>query len=673
MNQYLHCRLAVAAVVLFVVVNATLMLSAPVHPGSASRAETGAVPAGAPPAPAKLALLVGINDYKYSQQISPLAGSINDVEDMFQLLTTKFEFPRENIVVLKDAQATHANIIDAIRNHLIAKAKPGDIVVFEFSGHGSQMKDTSGKEISGLDETIVPYDSRDPAGKVFDISGAELHGLLLQLVQKTQNVTFILDSCHSGTLVRDAMAARERSIPPDTRTPPPPPSYAVATRGITTLPDNGAPLKYVLIAAATSKESAYEHVAEGKDHGALTYFLTQQLRGAKAGATYRDVMDGVISNVTANYPAQHPQLEGAEADQHIFGDSSSLARTYVLTEPIDSHSAKLSVGQVEGATVGSLYDVYPPGSRKFAPPEQPLARVRLTKVDAFESDAAIVSSGKIAVASRAVERSHRYGTSKMRVCLDHLDDSKTLQSIKDELQPFKQIEVSNVPSACHVHLRESQGKIQTLGADLSVLSPPLAASDPNAVKLSVERLKSWAKYFNVLSISNVRSGIDLRFTLKASQTRDPMARVGKPDMGVLEGEKLDAVLQNDSDRDLYIAILDLSSDGSISVVYPTEQGAHEVLTPGAALTRTFNTILPKGRTSVRDILKVFASYKPIDLSPLAQGQIRGAATPTDTGDDPLGDLLTDSVGATRQVAPEPLNLGTWTAVQRVLLVKRKGT
>src|SRR5947209_2282177 len=92
------------------------------------------------------------------------------------------------------------------------------------------MKDVTGKQISRLDETIVPYDSRDPEGKVFDISGAELHALLVQLAAKTNNVTFILDSCHSGTLVR---GARMRSIPADTRTPPPlPVNTTTGTRGL---------------------------------------------------------------------------------------------------------------------------------------------------------------------------------------------------------------------------------------------------------------------------------------------------------------------------------------------------------------------------------------------------------------------------------------------------------
>src|SRR6266849_4884909 len=240
MNQHRHWRSTVMATILLAAAYSTLT---PLASPAAAPAPDGQ--------PTKLALLVGINEYGNPQQVSPLAGSINDVEDMYQVLTTKFEFLPQNIKVLKGPEATHANIIAAIQNHLIAKAKPGDIVVFHFSGHGSQMKDVTGKKIGGLEETIVPYDSRDPKGKVFDISGAEIHGLLLQLEKKTQNVTFILDSCHSGTLVR---GARVRSVAEDTRTPPPLPSYAVeTTRGLGTS-DEGAPLKYAFIAAATSKE-----------------------------------------------------------------------------------------------------------------------------------------------------------------------------------------------------------------------------------------------------------------------------------------------------------------------------------------------------------------------------------------------------------------------------------
>jgi hypothetical protein len=148
--------------------------------------------------------------------------------------------------------------------------------------------------------------------------------------------------------------------------------------------------------------------------------------------------------------------------------------------------------------------------------------------------------------------------------------------------------------------------------------------------------------------------------------------VGRPDMGVWEGEKIEATLTNGSERDVYVAILDLSSDGSISVVYPVEQGAAEVLKPGQKLSRTFTTFIPKGHLvkRVTDILKVFASYKPIDLRPLTQGTIRDIG---EEGSD-LQALLDDSSNVTRGISAVLTNrvdLGTWASVQRVLVVKRR--
>jgi hypothetical protein len=74
---------------------------------------------------------------------------------------------------------------------------------------------------------------------------------------------------------------------------------------------------------------------------------------------------------------------------------------------------------------------------------------------------------------------------------------------------------------------------------------------------------------------------------------------------------------------------------------------------------------------VTDILKVFASYKPIDLRPLTQGTIRDVGQ---EDSDPLQAMLSDSSGETRGLAPvltNPVDLATWDTVQRVLLIKRR--
>jgi hypothetical protein len=667
MNRNGSIERRITAVLIALVVSAGLLPPQRAIPQKMSSPDTASGGAGHP---SKYAVLVGINNYKYSDRISPLAGSLNDVEEMRQLLIGKFEFLPENILVLKEAEATHAAIIAAVRTHLIARANAGDIVVFHYSGHGSQMKDVTGKMISGLDETIVPYDSRDPEGKVFDISGAELHSLLVELAGKTKNVTFILDSCHSGTLVR---GARVRSIPADTRTPPAQIASPSATRSVASAPAADEP-KFAFISAATSKESAFEHFSDNKDSGALTHFLAQQLRSSSAGATYRDVMDAVMGNVTANYPAQHPSLEGVEADQHVFGDASSLTRSYVTASPsmLSAGRVTLGVGQIEGATVGSIYEVFPPGSRRFAPPDKPVSRVQLVSVGPLASEATTISGSKIAQASRAVEREHRYGTSRVRVFLDGVDNSPALQLIRDALQDVKYIELVDRPTICNIQIRQVGPMLQTLAADSTTLSPPVSVNDPSMVNRVTGQLNSWAKWLKVLAIHNPQSQIDFDYTLKGSQTRDPIARIGRPDMGVSEGEVVDVSLTNKSDRDLYIAILDLSSDGSIAVVYPSQQGAAEVLKPGLTLTRSFRTSVPKGRSTVTDVLKAFVSFKPIDLTPITQTAIRGAGDAS--GElDPLQELLIDSSGVSRGLTPllaNPVSLAPWATAQRVLVIKR---
>jgi hypothetical protein len=298
--------------------------------------------------------------------------------------------------------------------------------------------------------------------------------------------------------------------------------------------------------------------------------------------------------------------------------------------------------------------------------------VQLASVDAFSSEATILPGGKVAEASRAVEREHRYGSQRARVYLDGVNESPVLQQIRDALVAVKYIEVVERPAMCNMQLRQSGQAIQILAADSSTLSTSVPANDPAVVQKVSGRMQEWARWFNVLSIRNPQGTIDVKFTLAGNQTRDPMSRVGRPDMGVSEGETIAATLTNNSERDLYIAILDLSSDGSISVVYPTVQGVDEVLKPNLTLTRSFTTFVPKGRSNVTDVLKVFASYKPVDLLPVTQGRIRGL--PDGAAPDPLEVLIMDSTGVSRGVAPlldKPVDLGTWTTVQRVLVVKRK--
>jgi hypothetical protein len=156
----------------------------------------------------KLALLVGIN--KYTSQ--PLEGCLNDVDLQQNLLIHRFGFNPKDILVLPDAQATRQGILTAFEEHLIKQAKPGDVVVYHFSGHGSRIFDPNPIVVEpnkeGLNGTFVPVDSKLPpgypevGGSVQDIMGHTL--FLLMSALKTENVTVVLDSCFAGAATREA-------------------------------------------------------------------------------------------------------------------------------------------------------------------------------------------------------------------------------------------------------------------------------------------------------------------------------------------------------------------------------------------------------------------------------------------------------------------------------------
>ncbi|MEM6403263.1 MAG: caspase family protein, partial [Cyanobacteria bacterium P01_D01_bin.116] len=158
--------------------------------------------------PRKLALLVGINNYQAG--IRPLKGCLTDVEMQRELLLHRFGFNPQDIITLTDEQANRQNILEAFENHLIQQAKPGDVVVFHFSGHGSRVKDPNPINPDGINGTMMPYDRYSPntrnAGKVRDIMGRTL--FLLMSALQTENVTAVLDSCFSGGGTRGNLVVR---------------------------------------------------------------------------------------------------------------------------------------------------------------------------------------------------------------------------------------------------------------------------------------------------------------------------------------------------------------------------------------------------------------------------------------------------------------------------------
>ncbi|MGH9765598.1 MAG: caspase family protein, partial [Blastocatellia bacterium] len=365
----------------------------------------------------KRGLLIGINNYPNLGPKAALDGCLNDVSAISQLLVDTFEFPSDALTVLRDEQATRTGILDAF-DSLIQATEKDDVIVIQFSGHGSQMTARLGSKPNGLDQTIVPYDSGRKDKPNRDIVDNEIYLKMLALTDKTPFVTFIFDSCHSGTIVRDPFANKVRFVEPDLRSIeelPPLPITGDQLTKIETALSTAAPLalsrRYVLLASCRDEEVSFEHSAGSVRHGAFTYFLCQQLSTTGQGGSFRDVFETTRAAVVSNYPAQHPQLEGVW-DRAVFSRETCTLKKYLLVKERRGSLITLNAGAAQGMTVGSRWRVYPPGTRTDEQREGKIGSVEMRQVRAVTSEAAVVDEsgeGAIAAGCRAFKETHSYG------------------------------------------------------------------------------------------------------------------------------------------------------------------------------------------------------------------------------------------------------------------------
>ncbi|XP_072972597.1 metacaspase-1-like isoform X1 [Typha angustifolia] len=147
----------------------------------------------------KRAVLIGIT---YTSRRYELKGTVNDVNCMSYLLSERFGFPKECILVLTEEERdrfrwpTKNNVLAAMR-WLLSGCSSGDSLVFHFSGHGAQKLDTSGDEIDGYDEALCPLDF-ETNGMIVD---DEVNSIIVRPLPRGAKLHAIVDTCHSGTIL----------------------------------------------------------------------------------------------------------------------------------------------------------------------------------------------------------------------------------------------------------------------------------------------------------------------------------------------------------------------------------------------------------------------------------------------------------------------------------------
>ncbi len=278
----------------------------------------------------KKALLVGVNKYKYVQS---LRGCVNDVRNMADILTSYYNFSTDEIRTIVDESVTRNKLMQRM-DWLIDETKEGDMLLFHFSGHGSQVQDRDGDELDdGMDEILCLHDMdfRNSDSYLVD----DDFNNIIDRLPKGVNLTICIDACHSGTATRDiGQLASGLQIPAEnmkiqSRFVEPPAdislrnygkSLKVRRMGSRVKEDKGdsgvavsAEAKHTLLSGCMDEQTSADAFIGNDYNGAFTYYLCKAIRNVRGSITYQKLIENVQSRLAFNSFSQVPQLGGNKA------------------------------------------------------------------------------------------------------------------------------------------------------------------------------------------------------------------------------------------------------------------------------------------------------------------------------------------------------------------------
>lgn len=278
----------------------------------------------------KTALCVGIDEYE--RPSDRLKGAVKDAGLWGSALRSAgFE-----VTALTNKDATRENILGALFQ-MVTTASRGDILVYQYSGHGTHAPDEEGGDEENTDredEATCPVDFRD-GQLILDDDLARIW----DLIPEGASLTIFFDSCHSGDGARQVTPGDE-SLPRGVELTAQDELEFRAARGMAaprgkdaalkavkdSEPDTVAepageasPHREILFAACTSTELAWETNGQGDFTGTVAPLLAPHI-GQLSNQAFFDV-------ITANFDAhrQNPTFTATEglADAPLLAGSTS--------------------------------------------------------------------------------------------------------------------------------------------------------------------------------------------------------------------------------------------------------------------------------------------------------------------------------------------------------------
>ncbi len=238
--------------------------------------------------PRSYALVIGIARYANLPPQAQLKYPDRDADAIYTVLISKQggEFPPENVHVLKDSEATLANLKYQLETWLPSVARDDDRVLIYFAGHGF---------ISDGASYLAPYDlQRDnipgtayAMSRLGDVIGNKIHAKWKVL---------LADACHSGAITPEEDRAQVNHSLLDLNN------------------------SLFVVTASRDREQSFEGPGWGGGHGIFTYYAVKGLEGeadtsGDGVVSAQELGDYVYANVSqATSQKQHPTFDRGSFD-----------------------------------------------------------------------------------------------------------------------------------------------------------------------------------------------------------------------------------------------------------------------------------------------------------------------------------------------------------------------
>jgi hypothetical protein len=342
------------------------------------------------------ALLVGCTAYPNLTPDHQLHGATTDVHLVRDLLIKKYQFPRENIAELVEgfgeARRPTLEHIRAGFEELARKSRLGDRVVILLSGHGAQQpaqtKDRT--EVDRLDEIFLPADVGGWDSKSKTVTNAIIDndlGEWLRAIQaKGASVWLIVDSCHSGTMIRGTDDDVVRGVRPEELVPKDVLDEAyraaqeVRRQGRPGIVDDwlepGTTQRGLVALYACQPHERTVETRPPDAHGLMTYTLCQVLNEARGPLTHAELVRRIHRSYIASgrFNPPMPTVEGPDVGRLVLDDAAPSALD-PMTLARDRDGWTIDGGELRGLTPRTVLAVSAPGDSPR--PDEVVGHVRI--------------------------------------------------------------------------------------------------------------------------------------------------------------------------------------------------------------------------------------------------------------------------------------------------------